>query len=60
MGRRIGAWLGWLAAALLLYFFENNTGTRAVLVMTILVPLFFHGVRTDNGEPAGHLPAGTG
>ena len=43
MGRRIGAWLGWLAAALLLYFFENNTGTRAVLVATILVPLFSMG-----------------
>ena len=43
MGRRIGAWLGWISAALLLYFFENNTGTRAVLVVTILVPLFSMG-----------------
>ena len=39
MGRRTGAWLGWLAAALILYFFENNTGTRAVLVISLLVPL---------------------
>lgn len=42
-GRRIGAWAGWLLAALLLYFFENNTGTRAVLVISLLVPLLSMG-----------------
>ena len=40
MGRKTGAWLGWILAALILYFFENNTGTRAVLLITLLVPLF--------------------
>jgi len=42
-GRRIGAWTGWLLAAALLYFFENNTGTRAVLVISLLVPLLSMG-----------------
>ena len=35
--RRIG-WLVWLLAAAGLYFFENNTGTRAVLVSSALLP----------------------
>ena len=29
----------WLLAATALYFFENNTGTRAILAASILVPL---------------------
>ena len=29
----------WLLAAAALYFFENNTGTRAILAASILVPL---------------------
>lgn len=35
--RRIG-WLLWLLFAACLYFFENNGGTRAVLIASILVP----------------------
>ena len=30
----------WLLAAAALYFFENNTGTRAVLLASILIPAF--------------------
>ena len=30
----------WLLAAAILYFFENNTGTRAVLLSSVLVPAF--------------------
>lgn len=30
----------WLIAAALLYFFENNTGTRVLLVAVLLLPLF--------------------
>ena len=30
----------WLLAVAILYFFENNTGTRAVLLSSILVPVF--------------------
>ena len=30
----------WLLAVAILYFFENNTGTRAVLVSSVLVPAF--------------------
>ena len=37
--RRIGYAL-WLLAAAALYFFENNTGTRAVLVSSAAVPVF--------------------
>ena len=37
--RRIG-YLCWLLTAASLYFFENNTGTRAVLLASILVPAF--------------------
>ena len=40
MGRRTAAWLGWLLAAALLVFFENNTGTRAVWVISLAIPLF--------------------
>ena len=36
-------WLGWILAALILYFFENNTGTRAVLLISLLIPLFSAG-----------------
>ena len=36
--RRIG-WGVWLIAALLLYFFENNTGTRILLAAAVLLPL---------------------
>ena len=43
MGRKICAWLGWILAAALLYFFENNTGTRAVLLISLLVPLLSMG-----------------
>ena len=39
MGRKMCAGAVWLAA-LILYFFENNTGTRAVLLISLLVPLF--------------------
>ena len=28
----------WLLAAILLYFFENNTGTRAILAVSLLLP----------------------
>ncbi len=37
--RRIG-YLCWLLAAAALYFFENNTGTRAVLLASIMIPAF--------------------
>ena len=39
----IGRWIGylcWLLAAAALYFFENNTGTRAVLLASTLIPAF--------------------
>jgi len=32
-------WAVWVFAAALLYFFENNTGTRAVLIASVLVPV---------------------
>ena len=38
MGRRRLAWGVWLAAAALLYVFENNTGTRALLAASVLLP----------------------
>lgn len=37
--RRITGWVVWLLLAALLYFFENNTGTRAVLAASVLLPL---------------------
>lgn len=37
--RRIG-YICWLLAAAALYFFENNTGTRAVLLASLLIPAF--------------------
>ena len=40
MHLRRAFWLLWLAAALALYFFENNAGTRALLAASVLVPLF--------------------
>ena len=39
MKRRVWIWLLWLAAACCLYFFENGTGTRAVLACSLLLPL---------------------
>ena len=36
--KRIG-WGVWLVTATLLYFFENNTGTRILLVTAVLLPL---------------------
>ena len=39
MRRRVWIWLLWLAAACCLYFFENGTGTRAVLACSLLLPL---------------------
>lgn len=39
ISRRLG-YLCWLLAAAALYFFENNTGTRAVLLASILIPAF--------------------
>ena len=38
MKRRIG-WAFWLLTAALLYFFENNTGTRVLLAASVLLPL---------------------
>ena len=38
MKRRIG-WAVWLLTAALLYFFENNTGTRVLLAASVLLPL---------------------
>ena len=38
MKRRIG-WAVWLLTAALLYFFENSTGTRALLTASVLLPL---------------------
>ena len=35
-------WLGfavWLLSAACLYFFENNTGTRIILLCTLILPL---------------------
>ncbi len=37
--RRLG-WMLWLLAAACLCFFENNAGTRAVLLASLLAPLF--------------------
>lgn len=39
MIKRILGWAAWLIPACLLYFFENNTGTRIVLACTLLLPL---------------------
>ena len=36
---RIGLYLGWIVLAGCLYFFENGTGTRAVLLCSMLLPL---------------------
>lgn len=40
MNRNRLIYAAWLLAAAALYFFENNTGTRAVLAASVLVPLF--------------------
>ena len=39
MTRRWVGWAAWLMLAACLYFFENNTGTRAVLLCSLLCPL---------------------
>ncbi len=39
MKKRLFGFAVWLALAACLYFFENNGGTRAVLLCTLLVPL---------------------
>ena len=39
MKKRLFGFGIWLALAACLYFFENNGGTRAVLLCTLLVPL---------------------
>ena len=52
MNRRSWCWLVWLAAAALLYFFENGTGTRIVLICTLLLPLIPSLRRVLFGEDA--------
>ena len=57
--RRIG-YAVWLLLAVCLYFFENNTGTRIVLVCTLLLPfipvirrsLFENGAVREEGKHA--------
>ena len=39
MKKRYACFAVWLALACLLYFFENNTGTRIVLVCSLLLPM---------------------
>lgn len=39
MTRRWIGYAGWLLLAAILYFFENNTGTRAILLGSLLFPL---------------------
>ena len=39
MRNRVVNWAVWLILACLLYFFENNTGTRIVLAGSLLLPL---------------------
>ena len=38
MKKRIIGYAVWLILACLLYFFENNTGTRIVLACSLLLP----------------------
>ena len=38
MRKRTLYWLSWVFLAALLYFFENNTGTRIVLACSVLLP----------------------
>ena len=40
MRKRRAVWGIWLVLALLLYLFENNTGTRTLLLAGVLVPAF--------------------
>ena len=40
MKKRRAAWGVWLLCSLLLYLFENNTGTRTLLLAGVLVPAF--------------------
>ena len=39
MGRRRLLWIVWLAAAVILWFFENGPGTLAILLASLLLPL---------------------
>ena len=39
MKKRWFGWMVWLLLTACLYFFENNTGTRAVLICSLLVPI---------------------
>ncbi|MBQ6175028.1 MAG: DUF58 domain-containing protein [Clostridia bacterium] len=39
MIRRWGWWAAWTVAAAVLYFFENNLGTRVILCWSLLVPV---------------------
>ena len=39
MKKRLIGYAGWVLTAVCLYFFENNTGTRIILVCSLAVPL---------------------
>ena len=41
MNRKMPAVIAWLLIAAVLYFFENNTGTRIILGASVLIPLLF-------------------
>ena len=58
MSRRLTVYLLWAALAGGLYFFENNTGTRIVLICSLLLPLippirraFFAADQTETQRP---------
>ena len=59
MIRRWIGWIIWLQLAACLYFFENNTGTRAILVCSMLIPLirplreFVFFLKKEKSIPAG-------
>ncbi len=38
MARNKAGWAIWVLSAAALYFFENNTGTRAVLAISVILP----------------------
>ncbi|MBR1585268.1 MAG: DUF58 domain-containing protein [Clostridia bacterium] len=40
MNKRRAIWAGWLVLTALLAFFENNTGTKAVFLASLVLPLF--------------------
>lgn len=53
MIRRWLPWMIWMIAAAVLYFFENNTGTRLLLVWSLLLPLWFRLTKAeDSPRPA--------